>query len=142
LTLDTNRIRGKLTDIFRSLNRLKAFQGISKEEFLRNEDYQDIARSRLLTAIEAALNICYYLAAKKIHQVPEDYSHCFELLGLSGMLPDELAGRLSKMARFRNRLVHLYWDIDYSAVYEIICNDLKDLEDYAMEIGKFIESHG
>jgi uncharacterized protein YutE (UPF0331/DUF86 family) len=107
---------------------------MSREAFLEDEDAQDIARSRLLTAMEAALNICYHITAKRLQRVPDDYAQCFLLLGEAGLIPSDLAERLSRMARFRNRLVHLYWDIDYGQVYGLITKDLDDLERFSREI--------
>jgi uncharacterized protein YutE (UPF0331/DUF86 family) len=131
-------MRSKLNDINRSINRLRAFQSFSKEAFLADEDSQDIARSRLLTGIEAALNLCYHIVARELNQVPEDYADCFIRLGRAGKISKGLSDRLAQMAKFRNRLVHLYWDIDYGEVYSIICNDLKDLEDYVREVSKLL----
>ncbi len=34
------------------------------------------------------------------------------------------------MARFRNRLVHLYWDVESEAVYEILQTRLDDFEQF------------
>lgn len=138
MTVDEDRIRSKLNDIGKALTRLRAFQPLSREDFLQDEDSQDIARSRLLTGIEAALNICYHLAAKKLNHVPEDYAECFISLGRAGLIKKDLASRLARMAKFRNRLVHLYGDIDYGQVYEIICNDLGDLESLMYEVGTLI----
>ena len=138
MTIDADRIRSKLNEIGKALTRLKAFQPLSREDFLQSEDSQDIARSRLLTGIEAALNVCYHLAAKKLNQVPEDYAECFIGLGRAGLISKDLASRLARMAKFRSRLVHLYWDIDYGQVYEIICNDLGVLESFMNEVGKLM----
>ena len=134
MKLDHDRIRGKLQDIEKSIERLNRFREVGRADFLAHEDSQDIARSRLLTAIEAALNICFHVTAKKLKQVPEDYGDCFKNLGAANLIDPLLAGRLADMARFRNRLVHLYWDIDYGAVYYIIENHLKDLEDFTAQI--------
>ena len=134
MILNHDRIRSKLDDISRALVRLRRFQSMSREAFLEDEDGQDIARSRLLTAMEAALNICYHITAKKLQRVPDDYAQCFLLLGEAGLIPSDLAERLSRMARFRNRLVHLYWDIDYGQVYGLITKDLDDLERFSREI--------
>jgi uncharacterized protein YutE (UPF0331/DUF86 family) len=120
------------------LVRLNEFKSLTKSEFLKNEDSQDIARSRLLTGIEAALNICYHLTAKKLNQVPEDYADCFRMLGQSKVIPETLADNLSRMAKFRNRLVHLYWDIDYGQVYDIIHTDLKDLEEFVKAVARLL----
>lgn len=128
MKLNHDRIRSKLDDISRSLSRLRKFTSMRRAAFLADEDSQDIARSRLITAMEAALNICFHVAAKRLHRIPDDYAQCFLLLAEAGLIPPELAERLSLMARFRNRLVHLYWDVDYSQVYDMIIHDLDDLE--------------
>ena len=138
MTLNVDRLRTKLNDISRSLTRLRRLQSMGRTEFLADEDAQDIARSRLLTAVEAALNICYHLAAKELHTVPDDYAQCFTILGYGGLIPKDLAQNLALMARFRNRLVHLYWDVDYGQVHEILANRLNDLEAFASLTSQFI----
>lgn len=140
MKLDHDRVRTRLLDIAKALTRLRRFQEMSKGAFLADEDSQDIARSRLLTAIEAALSICYHLTAKQLQRVPEDYAHCFRLLGEANIIDPDLAARLSRMARFRNRLVHLYWDIDYAQVYAIINQDLNDLDEFANSVAKLLSA--
>ncbi|RLI79609.1 hypothetical protein DRP05_03530 [Archaeoglobales archaeon] len=41
---------------------------------------------------------------------------------------EEFTERLEMMARFRNRLVHIYWDVDDEVVYQILQKDIEDLE--------------
>ena len=134
-----DRIRRKLEDIAKALKRLERLMEMGRESFLSDEDSQDIARSRLLTAIEAALNICYHLAAKRLNCVPEDYAACFLTLGEASLIDSGLAERLSRMALFRNRLVHLYWDVDYEQVYDILLKDLGDLERFSAAVADIIE---
>jgi|YNPNPStandDraft_1061719.scaffolds.fasta_scaffold84167_2 uncharacterized protein YutE (UPF0331/DUF86 family) len=137
MTLDLKRIQTKLENISKALVRPKKFQNTPKEAFLSDEDSQDIARSRLLTAMEAALNICYHVTAQLLKRVPEDYADCFRLLGEENFIERDLARKLSQMARFRNRLVHLYWDIDYEEVYEIIQHHLRDLEEFSFQVAQW-----
>ncbi|RLG05351.1 MAG: DUF86 domain-containing protein, partial [Thaumarchaeota archaeon] len=99
---------------------------------------QDIARSRLLIAIEASINICYHIVAKKLRRVPDEYEQCFKILGEEGLISKGLAERLSLMCGFRNRLVHLYWKINYQLVYKVIHSHLSDLELFVDEINAFI----
>lgn len=134
MNLDHDRIGSKLQDIQKALERLHRLRAAGRAAFMSDEDSQDIARSRLLSAMEAALNICFHVTAKKLKSVPEDYGACFRRLGDARLLDPSLAERLADMARFRNRLVHLYWDIDYNAVYDILDNHLVDLEDFSAQI--------
>lgn len=77
MTLNHDRLRGKLQDIANALGRLRRLGSMDRNAFVSDEDSQDIARSRLLTAIEAALNICYHITAKDLKKVPEDYAEFF-----------------------------------------------------------------
>ena len=59
---------------------------------------------------------------------------CFGILaGLSVMTP-ELAERLKRIARFRNLIVHLYWQVDNRRVYQLIQHDLDDLDVFRQQV--------
>jgi uncharacterized protein YutE (UPF0331/DUF86 family) len=42
------------------------------------------------------------------------------------------------MARLRNLLVHLYWKVDNTRVYQAIRDDLGDYEAYLAAIGRYL----
>lgn len=131
MSLNPELIRTRCQEIEESLSRLEHIKRKTKEEFLKDRDEQDIASYRLLTAIEAALNLCYHVAAKRLKKVPEEYAECFAILSDAGIIPADLSERLQKTARFRNLLVHMYWKIDYGTVYEIMQNNLQDLSRFS-----------
>lgn len=131
MTLNEELVRSRCQEIAESLVRLEKIGKKTKKEFLKNIDAQDIASYRLLVAIEASLNLCYHIAAKRLKKVPDDYAGCFAVLSKAGIIPAELSERLQKTARFRNLLVHMYWKIDYSAVYDIIKYETKDLSRFS-----------
>jgi uncharacterized protein YutE (UPF0331/DUF86 family) len=49
-----------------------------------------------------------------------------------------LSDRMILMAKFRNRLVHLYWDIDRRELYRIIQEDIKDFSEFQDAIVTFL----
>lgn len=63
--------------------------------------------------------------------MPEDYAGCFAGLAQGGVIPADLSERLQRMARFRNLLVHVYWDVDYGRVFHVLENDLEDLREFS-----------
>jgi len=81
MKLNPELINKRCREIEESLERLKKIKKSSKEEFLKNRDLQDIASYRLLVSIEAALDLCYHVSAKKLKKVPNEYGECFEILG-------------------------------------------------------------
>jgi len=42
------------------------------------------------------------------------------------------------MARFRNLLVHLYWEVNNQRVYEILQKDLDDFDLFLEKLGKYL----
>ncbi len=95
------------------------------------------AKYNFIVSIEAAIDICNHLISKNGYRVPDDYSDSFRILAEESLLSqDFVEERLVKMARFRNRLVHQYWKIDIETLYEILQNNLVDLEQFIKEIKK------
>ena len=85
-------------------------------------------------AIEAALDLGNHLIARNNWRVPEDYADTFRVMGENGLLSKEFAEHLTHMARFRNRLVHRYWDVDPEQLYYILTNSLGDLDRFLAEV--------
>lgn len=134
MTINQDIIKNRCQEISDSLERLGDIKNISREEFLQNRDIQDIASYRLLVAIEAALNICYHIAARKLKKAPHEYAECFGILGEAKIIPEKLAEQLKKMARFRNMLVHIYWELDYEIVFDILQNNLEQLREFSRAV--------
>ncbi len=134
MNLNEELVRTRCQEIEESLERLERIRGKPKEEFLRDQDLKDIACYRLLAAIEAALSLCYHVSAKHLKKVPEEYAECFAILGNAEIIPADLSEKLQRMARFRNLLVHMYWRVDYSTLYELIQNNLIDLRHFSKAI--------
>ncbi len=134
MTINPDLVRSCCAEIDESISRLERLQHLSRERFLSDQDAMDIACYRLLVTIEAALAVCYHVSARQLRKVPEEYAECFGILGEAGILPTELAGRLQRMARFRNLLVHMYWKIDYSQVFDILHTNLEDLRAFSAAI--------
>jgi len=55
-------------------------------------------------------------------------------MGENSLIPPDFTSTLVKMAKFRNRLVHRYWDVDTEFLYSILCDNLSDLARFLVEI--------
>jgi len=137
--INPNLVATKISEIQQSLERLDSITSKGRDVFLTDPDLIDSAKYRLITAIEAAISICNHIIARKFKRVPESYSDCFTILHECGVISVELAERLGNMARFRNMLVHIYWEIDDEKIFDILTSDLVDFENYIKEIVRFLE---
>lgn len=48
---------------------------------------------------------------------------------------------LMKMAGYRNRMVHLYYEVSSKEIYDILKNHLSDIERFIPEIVSFLDDY-
>jgi uncharacterized protein YutE (UPF0331/DUF86 family) len=56
----------------------------------------------------------------------------------SGAFDLDFAEALKNMAKFRNRMVHLYWELDDRQLYNILQNRLDDFKKFLDPMAKFL----
>ncbi|MGC9523692.1 MAG: type VII toxin-antitoxin system HepT family RNase toxin [Anaerolineae bacterium] len=138
MVLNLNLIQQRFDDIQASVERLEAIAKMDREAFLADQDMLDIASYRLLVAIEAAIQLCFHVSAHRAHRAPETYAECFGILAEAGILPADLSRNLQQMARFRNMLVHIYWDVEYERIYAMLQENLDDLRAFVGAIRELL----
>ena len=123
-----------MSEALNALQSLKELSELPEEEFLSNKHYVASAKYNLLVAIESCIDIAYHLISKNRLRIPNDYGDTFRVLMEAGLLDEGLMKRLVMMARFRNRLVHIYWDIDEEMIHKIIREDVGGIEEFLERI--------
>jgi len=132
------RIRNLAADVRQAVTQLRELAGVPEAEFLADLKAVNSAKYLLVVACEASIDICNHLAATHGGRAPQDYSDCFRVLEELGIVDRDLADRLSRMAKLRNLLVHMYWRIDNARIFRIVQEDLGDLESYLSAVGRFL----
>lgn len=134
MAIDRELLSARIQEMLVFVQELKGLSNISHEDFVRNRERQYAVMHLLQLAIEGAISIGNYLVSRKRLGVPENYQDIFAMLERDGTLPAEFAAEMMKMARFRNRLVHMYWQVDLKQIYEIVTTRLGDFEQYAEHV--------
>jgi uncharacterized protein YutE (UPF0331/DUF86 family) len=127
-----NRIK-KLQEYMEKLVELKRY---SKDEFISDFRNSSSAKYLLQVGIDSCLDIANHIIASEKFRSPEDYADSFRVLHERKIVPDSLIDRLIEMAKFRNRIVHVYWEIDDDLIYDILQNYLSDFDLYIQSILK------
>ena len=135
---DRDRITRLMAEVENALSNIHELAELDEDEFLGNKHYVSSAKYNLLVAIEACIDIAYHLISKNKLRLPKDYADSFRVLEENGIIDRELARRLILMARFRNRLVHIYWDIDDRMIYKIISESITDTEEFLAHIRRIV----
>ncbi len=129
------KLVGSMRESVRILNEIKV---IKESDFKKNVHLQGSAKYNFIVAIEAAIDVANHLISKRAMSAPEDYADTFKVLADANVIDKEFALELIKMARFRNRLVHIYWDVDIGEIWKIIQSRLGDFERYISQVGSYL----
>ncbi len=114
----------------RYINELEKQQPITLETF-RNDFTRQLAVER---AFQSAIESCTDIAAHivSVYQLghPQESRHVFRFLIEAGYLDEDFGQAMMAMVGFRNRLVHLYWDVDVERLYQYLQEDVTLLRHY------------
>jgi len=128
----------RISIIKNSLKRLKEISKLSKQEFKNNDDYFAIAEHHLRRSLEAVIDLGRHICVKEDLGQPQDYTEVFDILNNGGVLSKEFTESIRGMAGYRNRLVHMYNQIDKEEIYQILQERLDDFDIFTNEIMNYI----
>lgn len=135
--VDRPKIDEMLSNLHSYAAVLKHLAATSREPFLANTDKTGNAKYHMVIAIECCIDITNHIIASEQYRIPSDNADGFTILYEHHVIPEELAERLRAMARFRNRLVHLYWRIDDERVWDYLQTGLGDLDRFMAAVASF-----
>lgn len=135
---DKDKITKLMLEAETSIQNLNELSSLPEEEFLKNKHYVASAKYNLLIAIEACIDIAYHIISKNRMRLPRDYADSFKVLMENNVISEDLGKRLMLMARFRNRLVHIYWDVDDKMVYQYIRENISDIEEFLKKMRELL----
>jgi len=139
--LNIGKIEKGISLIQEFLIGLRELSEMSPEEFLSDKRNPSSAESYLRRSLEAIFDIGRHILSKTYGLKELEYKDIARQLGEKGIIDKEYSKTLLKMAGYRNRIVHLYYEIPPEEIYNIIKNNLSDIEKFISEIASFVESY-
>ena len=130
MQIDQEKIKQRIAEINAAKEEIARLSLLDDKEFWEKKENVAALKYYLLQIVESVGSICVHVAAKKFNKGVSVFGECFEILNKEGFLDDDLASRLRKMAKFRNKLIHQYWDIDDKKILEYAKKDLGDVDDF------------
>lgn len=121
---------------------LRRISGLSFEEFIADPFIIGSAERYLQVSIEICLDVTRHIIATESLGNPQTHAEAFAMLAQESIISDGLLSTLQRMAGFRNRLVHLYWEIEQAIVHEIVATQLSDFELFRDHIIVYLDQRG
>jgi uncharacterized protein YutE (UPF0331/DUF86 family) len=138
LEFNEDKLRKISSEILSSLERLEDLRKLTRDTFASDEHKIGSAKYNLIVAIEGIIDLCNHIIAKNGYRTPEDYADTFRVMAERNAFMPEFTNALIQMVRFRNRLVHIYWEVDNNELYRIMQSNLQDIRRFLKEFGQFI----
>jgi uncharacterized protein YutE (UPF0331/DUF86 family) len=136
--VNPEKIHGLLRNLGSSLDQLRKIAQMDQKRFLGDALASGAAKYYLQTAIEACIDIGNHIISSEGYRAPRDYRDVFTVLEENGLVTGVQATKLRQMAGLRNRLVHLYWEIDDELVFQYLQTNLNDFDEYNQAVLKFM----
>ncbi len=132
-------ILAKLKKLEEAVEKLETLRKTSFEEFLDNFQIQDASMYNLVMGIEAITDVGNYFLAEHFHRSPETYEDIIKELGETKIISEDLLKKSEGMARFRNRLIHLYEAVEPEKVYNYLQSAPAIFREFASAFNEFLE---
>jgi len=136
---DRERIVTLVGEARRALGQLHKHAAETEEDLLASEVKLGNIKYQFIVAIESCIDICAHIAAKSYARAPESYAACFDILVEENVVERELASRMSELARFRNVLVHRYWEVNDQRVVGKLRTDLQHVEEFLRKAAALVQ---
>ena len=128
--VSVEKISRKFIQLDEYLGILDEISKVPEKVFLKDKILIGSAKYYLQVSIECCLDVANHIIASERYRAPKDYADSFAVLEEKGIIQRQLGQNLRQMTKFRNRLVHLYGEIDDKFVYEFIKTDVEDIRKF------------
>src|SRR3989344_797420 len=124
--INKSKVLDLLADIQIGVDELRSLVARPPGDFVVDRKAYAQAEHYLRRVLEGILTVGTHLVSR-LNGKARDYQEVIVALGAAGIVTREFAERNKKLAGYRNRLVHLYWEVTPEEMFEVISEHLADL---------------
>ena len=125
--VDKEVVKGRLLKLEEYINDLKEYENIELVKYENDKLTRRFLERTLQLAIEACLDIGNHIISDERLGVANSNAEIIKILAENGIIKGNVDNYI-KMARFRNIIVHDYVDFDSEIMFNILNNNLEDIE--------------
>lgn len=142
MVVDRRFIQRLLGEIEDHVVLLELERSSGRELFMADRIRRYGAQYALQACVEGILAIAHHLIAEVGFPTPDRQLDTLTILSREGVIMDPgLIERLPRMVRFRNLLVHRYWQVEPEIVWEVMAGNLDDLRQFCVQVSAFLRAN-
>jgi len=127
-------IENKISAARKYLTILAEFRKHTRKAIQEDITIRGAVERYLYLAVQSAIDLGEAVISYKNFRKPTTMGETFLILAEERIIPRELADRLVKMAGFRNVIAHDYEEVNYDIVYDVLQNQLHDIESFVAAV--------
>lgn len=135
--VDPGRVRRLLEDLADYRGKLATLSELRAAEYQGDRAFA--GRYLVQVSAQVCIDMANHAIASSGWRTPADFRDAFTVLEEEGVLDGELAERMRALAGLRNRLVHVYEEVDDRIVHESLSEGLNDLSSFSRAIARLAE---
>ncbi len=132
--VDPDRVRAKLATLATYRRRLAELAELASEDYAANHAYE--GRYLVQSAAQLCIDLAHHLIASAGWAPTVEYRDAFARLAEHDVMDGDLAARMQDLTGLRNRLVHLYDDVDDVLVHQALRSGLSDIDGFAAAVAR------
>lgn len=136
--VESKIIAGIFRNLDSYLDQLRQLAKLPRVELVNDPIKLGAAKYYLQIAIECCVDVANHVIARQGFRAPESYADSFTVLAENGVIEQDFVPTMLKMVRMRNRLVHLYWEVNANILYDTLQNNLGDFDRFKAYIYGYV----
>jgi uncharacterized protein YutE (UPF0331/DUF86 family) len=127
--INFQKVKDNIVGIENGIKELVLFSDMDLDTFKADKKNYGLAEHHFRRVLEGILTIGTHFLSR-LPVKTKDYQDVITFLGEQGVIPKDFAERNRKLAGYRNRLVHMYWEVSPEELLEVIKTHLMDLKEF------------
>ena len=136
--VDREKVERKIQQIDEFLDILGKLSTTPDNELFKDPVMLGSVKYYLQVSIECCIDMGNHIISSERFRAPKDYGDTFDVLFEEGIISDTFTNVMKQMVKFRNRIVHLYGEVDNHYVIDILKNKLDDFQAFRKAILNFM----
>ena len=125
--VNKNTLTNRIELVDHHLKRVLPYRRLSKDDFFRDINAQDIVEYNFFQIVNHLMNIIEHIAVDEDYGLPQSAYDAAHLLSQKGIFNKRDLDILRKMIGFRNVVGHDYISLNKDIIYKILTDGHKDI---------------
>lgn len=123
-----------------ALKKLNKLKEIPETIFLTDAQNIALAEHYLRISIDSLIDLATHIIAVKGLGRPGSSKDIVNYLAQAGAIPQEFTRSTLRLIKLRDRLIHLYWEVESPEIYEVVQKELPNIYNLLNYLLKYVEN--